>query len=260
MKIANSSPLDFFIDGSGAAGSTNGAGAPVSVAAIHSVDPGRDEVHPGQHVRRFRLQSGPTTLITASSTGVPSARWPIAGPPLSPKQVPELSAGGLSRQSWQRRRVVLVEAPGPAFAGAVVLHDHRGRAQVRRRLPVLGRGQAPAGDGDAGAAVVERRVGRAGEGQRRRAGRAREDRGSPRRRGRRQGRSPGRRGWRRRRRRSRRLACFGLATPIATLYSAGFEKTPVSTLSTQWAAVRTTRGATTVPVQAKPLRLLPASM
>src|SRR6476646_12072492 len=55
-------------------------------------------------------------------------------------------------------------------------------------------------------------------------------------------------------------ACFGLATPIATAYSAGLEKDPVSTSSAQWAAVSTTRGATTVPVQAKPLCSLPASM
>src|SRR5215218_2657798 len=99
VKMANSSPLDFFIDGSGAAGSTNGGGAPVSVAAIHSVTQVETRSTRVSTFGDFGVQSGPTTLITASSTGVPSGRVPIAGPPLSPKQVPDLSAGGLSRQS-----------------------------------------------------------------------------------------------------------------------------------------------------------------
>ena len=46
------------------------------------------------------LQKGPPVLMIPSSTGVPSARWPIPGPPLSPKQPPLFFAGASRAQNW----------------------------------------------------------------------------------------------------------------------------------------------------------------
>jgi hypothetical protein len=40
------------------------------------------------------LQAGPPVLTIPIWTGDPSARWAIAGPPLSPKQPPFLLSGG----------------------------------------------------------------------------------------------------------------------------------------------------------------------
>lgn len=48
--------------------------------------------------------------------------------------------------------------------------------------------------------------------------------------------------------------------PVAIAYRSAGVKRPLSMSSTQWAAVRTIRGETTVPVQAKPLDPWRASM
>ena len=211
-------------------------------------DPGGDEVDAGEDVRQLGAAERPAAADRSRAR--PACRRPaapIAGPPLSPKQPPLVASGGSSRADLHRARVGRVVGPRPSLAGRRRLHAPRSKSSggSRARILALGRVRPQPASENVGAALVEGAVRRRRPGGSAAAvvGRGEDEDGGVAAHGCR-GRSPGKTWVSTTPKHVLRAGLVGIgACPSRRgTRPAGVKTAEVSRSSTQWAAVRTTRG------------------